>query len=103
MRLLDASLPVAHRAGERPTYVAEQLAFEQGFRNGAAVDRDEALIAPCAGVMNCPRGQLLAGSCFPCDEHGTRRRGDGSQKLEQLEHRRGPSNNAVQTESIVEL
>ena len=52
VRLLDPALAVGDGARERAAHVPEQLAFEQGLGNRAAVDRDEALSAPQAGVVN---------------------------------------------------
>ena len=62
VRLLEPSLPRADRAGERAADVAEELRLEQRFRNRAAVERDEAVGAARAAVMNRARGELLAGA-----------------------------------------
>ena len=62
MRLLDPPLARADRAGERAAHVAEQLGLEQRLRDRAAVDRDEALRAARAVVMNGPRHDLFAGA-----------------------------------------
>ena len=42
----------------------EDLGFEQRVGNRAAVERNEALRAPAAGVVNCARDKLLASSGF---------------------------------------
>ena len=47
-------------AGEAPAFVAEELALHQGGGDRAAVDRDEALPAATAQVVDGPRHQLLA-------------------------------------------
>ena len=44
VRLLESSAPHLLRAGERAALVAEELALEQLLGNGAAVDRQEAVI-----------------------------------------------------------
>jgi len=45
-------------AGEGPLFVPEQLAFDELFRDGGAVDRDEGLVpARGKGVEAC--GQLF--------------------------------------------
>ena len=57
VRLLEAALPGADRAGERAAHVAEQLGLEQRLRNRAAVDRDEAVArgAGCCGESRARR------------------------------------------------
>jgi hypothetical protein len=41
-------------------FIAEQLGFEQVFRDGRAVDRDEAAAATAARLVETAREQLLA-------------------------------------------
>src|SRR5262245_37338197 len=54
--------------GECPLLVAEELAFEQRFRNRPAVDRHEGFRTPRAEVVNGASGQLLARTGFPDDQ-----------------------------------
>jgi hypothetical protein len=49
--------------------VAEQLAFEQRFRQRGAGDRDERLRRAVARVVNGARDHLLAGAAFALDQH----------------------------------
>src|SRR5262245_32523422 len=49
--------------------MAEQLALEQVFGNGSAVDGNERTTAPARPSMNRARDQLLADSAFAGDEH----------------------------------
>ena len=44
VRELEAAQPPLDGAGERALLVAEELALEQRFRDGRAVDRDERLV-----------------------------------------------------------
>ena len=60
------------RAGERPLYVTEQLAFQQLFRDGAAVDRNKGGRGTLAAVMDRTGDELLACAAFPQNEHGSR-------------------------------
>ena len=73
VRLLEASLARADRAGEGAAHVAEELGLEQRLGNRAAVDRDEAVRAARAGVVDRARGELLAGAGFAGDQHRARR------------------------------
>jgi hypothetical protein len=49
--------------------VAEQLAFDQLFRNGGAVDFDERLGGALAEGVDGVRHQLFASAAFAIDEH----------------------------------
>jgi hypothetical protein len=69
VRLFEASLAVPDRASERPAYVAEELGFEEILGNRAAVERDEAVRAPRAVVMNRPRDDFLSGAGFAGDQN----------------------------------
>src|SRR3954464_11818135 len=101
--LFEPSLPRADGAGERTADMAEQLRFEQRFRNRAAVQCDESVRAPWTVVMNCPGGEFLAGAGFARDENGTRRRGDGLEQLEQLAHDTAVADESVDAIPILEL
>ena len=58
------------RAGERAALVAEELALEQGRRQGRAVDLDAGARAADRGVVDGARDELLAHSRFAPDENG---------------------------------
>src|SRR5712692_2674473 len=60
VRRLEEALAVFGGAGERAFLVAEELAFHQRFRDGAAIDRHERLVAARAVLMDKARGELLA-------------------------------------------
>ena len=64
VRLLESALARADGAGERAAHVTEQLGFEQRFGNRAAVERDEAMGAARAVVMNGARHHFLCRSRF---------------------------------------
>ena len=61
-----------HGRRERAAHMPEQLALEQGFRDRAAVDRNEGPVAAGAGCVDRARDQLLADSALPRDQHGAR-------------------------------
>ena len=60
VRLFETSLASADGPGERAADMTEQLGLEQGFGDGAAVQRDESMRAAGAVVVNGPRHYLLA-------------------------------------------
>ena len=68
--LLEAAHAAGVRAGEGAAFVAEQFAFQQGFRNGRAVDGDERLRGALAVLVNRARDQFLAGAGFAANQHG---------------------------------
>src|SRR5687768_10616087 len=51
VRELEASYASLRSTGERASLVTEHLALDQIARNSSAIDSDERLIAPCAGVV----------------------------------------------------
>ena len=95
VRLLEPSLPVADGAGERAAHVAEELRFEQRLGNRAAVERDEAMHAARAVLVNRARDHFLAAAGFARDEDRAARRRDGLEQLEQLRHRAALADDAL--------
>ena len=76
--LAYSNLPIRlrRRAGERPCFVAEQLAFENAFRQGGDVERHERLAFARAVLMHGPGDEFLAGAVLALDQHGAVGRGD---------------------------
>ncbi len=70
LRQLEAAGAAFHGPRERAFFVAEQLAFHESVRHGGAVDGDERPAAPGAQRVDRARGQFLACSAFPGDQHG---------------------------------
>ncbi len=67
---LEIAGPAGHRSGERALLVTEQLALEQGLRNGRAVHRHERPLRPLRHLVDGAGHQLLAGAGLPHDQHG---------------------------------
>jgi hypothetical protein len=67
--LCEAPLAVAGGARERASGVAEQLAFEELFGDGGAVDGHEGGFGPRAAVVDGLGHDFLAGAGFAGDEH----------------------------------
>src|SRR5262249_56238255 len=63
--LADAPL---RGAGERALLMAEQLAFQQGLRNGGAVQRHERPMGSGAVLVDRAGSQLLAGAALAGDQ-----------------------------------
>ena len=66
---LKSSDSLRDRACECSTFVTEQFAFEQARRNRGAIDRNESLLPPRAGVMNRPRNHFFAGPRLAEQQH----------------------------------
>ena len=64
---------------------AEQLALEQGLRDGGAVERDVGPLAAGKGVQG-RSDQLLAAACLAADEHRHTDGRDGADVLVELDH-----------------
>ena len=56
--------------------MAEQFAFQEGLRDGGAIDGDERLGRALAVLVNGPRHEFLAGAGFAADQHGDGGGGD---------------------------
>jgi hypothetical protein len=68
--LFNQSLFVPEGPGEGPPEVTEKLAFDEGFRNGAAIDGGERLVPAQTLMVNGARHQFFAGAAFTGDENG---------------------------------
>ena len=93
----------AGRAGEGAGDVAEQLAFEQCFRKGAARHFDERPLGAAAAAMNRPGDHALASTAFAGDEHGGPRIGDAADHLEHFQHPRVAADDVVHAVVAIEL
>src|SRR5206468_3757325 len=92
----------AHRAGEGAALVAEELALQDVRGDGAAVDRQEPLVASRAGAMDGVGDQLLAGAALADDENRGAGRGDHLHLLEQALHGRRAADDALEPVALVE-
>ena len=84
--VLDLADPAFAGAGEGVGLVAENLAFEQVFRQAAAVEGDELLTFAPAKVVQAARDQLLASAGFALDQHIGGGVGDVGDQLAQRLH-----------------
>ena len=75
-------------AGKSAALVAEQFAFQQRFRDGRAVDRQERGLAAAAVLIDRPGHQFLAGPALAEDQHGHVLRRDAADRLVEFLHGR---------------
>src|SRR5262245_30201874 len=87
LRLGDQPLSVLNGAGERAFDVAEQLGFDQLFRQGGAVDLDELFFRAQRIEMEGVGDQLLTGARFADDQHVGVALGDAFDSLVDHLHR----------------
>ena len=104
MCLLETTLTVADGAGERAAHVAEELRFEQRFRNRAAVQGDEALHAARPVLMNRSRDDFLPRASLAGDQDCAVGGGDGLEKLKKPRHRAALADDSLEAiQPLVEL
>src|ERR1700676_592670 len=73
---LKASHPLCDGAGEGAFLVAEELALEQAFGDGPAIQADEWAVAPAAALVNQACEQFFACTSLAVNNDGGIRRGD---------------------------
>ena len=79
---LEAAGAALQGSGEGAFLVAEDLAFDEGFRDGGAVDGDKGLVLAGRKLVDGAGDQLLAGAAFAGDED---RGGAGGDQLDEAE------------------
>ncbi len=82
----DAALPVPLGVREGAGLVPEQLGFQEGVRQGAAVEGHHRPARPGAQLVDRPGHELLARAALALDQHGAVALGDEGQQLEDLAH-----------------
>ena len=65
----ETALALGVGTRERPLLMAEQLAFQERLRDGAAINGDEGAVLPHAFVVNGPGRHFLACSTFTEKQH----------------------------------
>ena len=90
-------------AGEGAGHVAEQLALQQRFRQGAAGDLDEGPVAPAAAAVDGPGDHRLAGAALAGDEHGGAGVGDAVDHVVDLQHAAVVADDVFHAEAEIEL
>ena len=66
---LEPALALPVRPGKGAPFMAEELAFDETFRNGRAVDLDQGGAHPLGQPVDLRGDKLLAGAAFPGDQH----------------------------------
>src|SRR3954454_19028704 len=103
MRLLEAALTGADRAGERAAHMSEEFRLEQRLRNGTAVESHEAVGSPRAVVVNGPGDHFFAGARLTGHQDRAARGRDGLEQLKQRLHRAAAAENAAKLVALFEL
>src|SRR5690349_19138028 len=67
---LEDAWPIEHRPGKRAARVSEQLAFDQGIGEGAAVDGDERTLRARGSAMDETSESFFADAAFSSDQNG---------------------------------
>jgi hypothetical protein len=83
--------------------VTEQLGFEQAFRNRAAVERDEPILAPRAGEVDRAGNHFLPGAGLAANQDGRRCSRDGVDQLEERAHARAAPDHRARSVAVIEL
>ena len=52
-----------------PSAIAEQFAFNDVFRDGGTIKRNERFLCPLALIVDLLGGELFSAATFPCDQH----------------------------------
>jgi hypothetical protein len=100
---LEAAGPSIDRAGEGAFFVPEDLALEQRFGNGGAVDRDKWRRRTGTELMDRLRDELLARTRFAPNQHRRRGRRRLLDDLIHLAHLRAAANHAPEAAMFAQL
>ena len=100
---LEEPLAVRRRPGKRALNVAEELALQQVLVEAGAVGHLKGLLAAVGVVVNGPGHQILARARFTVDQHADLGAGHLLDPLDQLGHGLAGSDDALETEALVEL
>ncbi len=103
VRQLEPPLALADGAGEGALLVTEQLAFQQVFRQGRAVDGDHRPLAQLRGLVDGPRDHFLARSRLALDQHGGRGVRHVADQLEHGVHARVLADDVLEGVAVLEL
>jgi len=92
---LEAALALGEGAGERAFLVSEELALDEVFRDGGAVDADERGGGAGALAVEGAGDEFLAGAAFALDKDGGLGAGDLADQLAQILHDRAATQQFV--------
>ena len=76
IRFLHPTQLESNGTGESAFFMSEQLAFEQGLRDGGTIDPDVRLVTTHAEAVDRPGDQFLSGTALTEDEDGGIGRGN---------------------------
>jgi hypothetical protein len=76
-----------HRTGEHAALVAEEFAFEKGFRNGGETDDDKGAVFAVTRIANGLGDGVFAGAAFTAEQDVGIAWGGGFEHAEEITHR----------------
>jgi len=89
--------------GERAARMTEELAFEQCFDDGGAIDRDEPAARARTQFVQCPGSQFLAGPRIAGHEGDTSVRRQPADQAEHFEHGRPAADHPAELQPLREI
>ena len=92
----DAARPLNVRAGKSPFFMTKQLAFQQVFRDGAAIDGDKGAVLARAATVNGQRGHFLSRAAFSQNQYRHRRGRHLSNRRKHFLHQRAGAEHALE-------
>src|SRR5690606_10508614 len=102
VRLLEEAAAIGVRVGEGAPLVPEELALEEGARDGPAVHRHEGAPRPAPLFVQRAGDQLLARPALALDEHGRVVAGDLAERGEDLLDGLAPADHAAVAPALAE-
>src|SRR6185312_8298052 len=92
-----------HGPGESPLFVAEDFAFDEGFGNGGAVDRDERVVLAWAERVQGTGDEFLSGSTFAGNKDGNVGWSDALDEGEDLLHFAGSADQGAEHAGVAQF
>ena len=86
MSLAEQSFRASVGAGERTFFMTEQLAFEQGRRQGRTIDGHKGFVSTRAREMDCFGDYLLNRAALALQEYSRFGAGDTGDHIQHLSH-----------------
>ena len=99
----EAPDAVGQRAGESAFDMPKQFAFQQRFRDGRTIDRDEGPLAPWTVEVDGARHDLLAGPTLAVQHHGRARLADFGDLLDHPAERQAAADQIVEGVAAFQL
>jgi hypothetical protein len=100
VRSLERTSMAGHRASERSSFVAEELALCKVCSDSPAVKDDERALGARTLLMHCVREDVLAGAGFAAEGYGDVGPRESLERFEQLVHCRRMADHASEAANL---